>query len=108
MGYGYYTLPDGREAGYGVEAECDHPECSEQIDRGLAYLCGRHPDGWRGDEEPGCGRYFCGKHEFDHNCPNPACGAYALEGTGWCGLAAEHDLPHEDPWSGREFMEVEA
>lgn len=71
MGYAYYTLPDGREAGYGVEAECDHPDCTEQIDRGLGYLCGNDPDGYRDDSEPGCGRYFCGQHDVDHDCPNP-------------------------------------
>lgn len=27
MGYAYYLLPDGREAGYGVEAECDADDC---------------------------------------------------------------------------------
>lgn len=71
MGYAYYTLPDGREAGYGVQAECDAEGCTEQIDRGLGYLCGDDPDGWREDSAPGCGRYFCGQHDGDHDCPNP-------------------------------------
>lgn len=71
MGYGYYVLPDGREAGYGVEAPCDHPDCTVVIDRGLGYLCGNQPDGHRDDDEPGCGRYFCGEHDVDHDCPNP-------------------------------------
>lgn len=71
MGYAHYTLPDGREAGYSVEAECDKDGCTEQIDRGLGYLCGSAPDGWRDFEEPGCGRYFCGQHSVDHDCPNP-------------------------------------
>jgi hypothetical protein len=71
MGYAYYILPDGREAGYGVEAECDREGCAERIDRGLAWLCGNDPDGWRDLSEPGCGKYFCGKHTCDHNCPNP-------------------------------------
>ncbi len=59
MGYAYYTLPDGREAGYGVEAECDAPGCQVRIDRGLGYLCGRNPDGHKDAEEPGCGNYYC-------------------------------------------------
>jgi len=60
MGYAYYTLPDGREAGYGVEATCDAPDCSTEIDRGLAYLCGENPLG----DEYGCTGYFCDKHLF--------------------------------------------
>lgn len=28
-----------RDIGYGVPAECDHPECTERIDRGLGYVC---------------------------------------------------------------------
>lgn len=71
MGFAYYVLPDGREAGYGVEATCDAEGCETRIDRGLGYLCGDSPDGWRDESEPGCGRYFCGAHEFDHDCPNP-------------------------------------
>jgi hypothetical protein len=60
MGYGYYVLPDGREAGYSVEATCDEPGCDAQIDRGLGYLCGTDPGG----SEDSCGDYFCGKHLF--------------------------------------------
>ena len=47
-----------RDIGYGVPAECDHPECHEKIDRGLSYVCGGEPYG--GDE--GCGLFFCGEH----------------------------------------------
>lgn len=47
-----------RDIGYGVPAYCDHPGCKEEIDRGLAYVCGGEPYG--GDR--GCGLYFCGKH----------------------------------------------
>lgn len=71
MGYARYLLPDGREAGYGVEAECDRPGCPRRIDRGLAYLCGQHPDGHRDPSEPGCGYYFCPDHLGSHDCPNP-------------------------------------
>jgi hypothetical protein len=31
---------NGREIGYGVDAECDVPGCTAEIDRGLAYRCG--------------------------------------------------------------------
>ena len=47
-----------RDIGYGVPALCDHPECSEEIDRGLSYVCGGGPYGG----EHGCGLYFCEKH----------------------------------------------
>jgi hypothetical protein len=47
-----------RDIGWGVPCECDHPECNEEIDRGLSYVCGGKPYGG----EPGCGLYFCGKH----------------------------------------------
>lgn len=65
MGYGYYVLADGREAGYTVDATCDRDGCDAEIHRGLAYLCGT----WPGESpEDGCGRYFCGDHELDHDC----------------------------------------
>ena len=51
-----------RDVGYGVPAKCDHPDCDEDIDRGLAYVCGGEPYG--GDK--GCGLHFCGKHLY-HN-----------------------------------------
>jgi hypothetical protein len=47
----------GRDIGYGVPAQCDHPKCSEEIDRGMSYRCG---DGSHG--EVGCGLFFCEKH----------------------------------------------
>jgi hypothetical protein len=47
-----------RDIGYGVPAYCDHPDCNEEIDRGLAYVCGGEPYG--GDA--GCGLYFCENH----------------------------------------------
>jgi hypothetical protein len=47
-----------RDIGYGVPSICDHPDCSEEIDRGLGYVCGGEPYGG----EHGCGLYFCDKH----------------------------------------------
>lgn len=47
-----------RDIGYGVPAYCDHPDCNEEINRGLSYVCGGEPYG--GSE--GCGLYFCYKH----------------------------------------------
>ena len=48
----------GRDIGYGIIAFCDHPDCNEEIDRGLAYVCAGEQ--LYGGE--GCGLYFCGKH----------------------------------------------
>ena len=47
-----------RDIGYGVPAICDHPECLEEIDRGLGYVCGS--DVYGGDF--GCGLFFCSEH----------------------------------------------
>lgn len=105
MGYGQYTLPDGREAGYLVEAECDMPGCTLRIDRGLGYLCGELPDGHRDDEAAGCGKYYCEPHLAHHDCSNPGCDAWDEDETAMCALAKDHDLPHRDR-DGDEFTEV--
>ena len=49
-----------RDIGYGVPSICDHPGCTERIDRGLGYVCGATPYG----EPKGCGLFFCGKHQI--------------------------------------------
>jgi hypothetical protein len=49
---------EGRDIGYGVPAICDQPDCDEQIDRGLSYVCGSEAYGG----ENGCGLFFCEKH----------------------------------------------
>lgn len=60
MGWAFCgTDANGREIGYGVEAECDHPDCHEKIDRGLGYCCGSMHNG---DNDDGCGGYYCLKH----------------------------------------------
>lgn len=61
-----------RDIGYGVPAECDHPQCHERIDRGLAYVCGAEPYGG----EKGCGLYFCLKHQVGDHQRCPRCNAY--------------------------------
>lgn len=59
MGYAVYWLDDqSRFGGYGVPCQCEHPDCKEKINRGLACVCGNEPGG--GDH--GCGLYFCGHH----------------------------------------------
>lgn len=55
-----------RDIGYGVPAWCDHPKCNNEIDRGLAHVCGGEPYGGN----RGCGLYFCGDHLFGRSlCP---------------------------------------
>ena len=63
--------PDlGRDIGYGVPSVCDHPDCSEEIDRGLGYVCGGLPYGG----EQGCGLFFCEDHkELDLTTYNRIC-----------------------------------
>lgn len=51
-----YDSTNQRDIGYGVPCECEHPNCTERINRGMGYACGG------GFPEDGCGRYFCGKH----------------------------------------------
>lgn len=111
MGYGYYLLPDGREAGYTVEAICDADGCKTEIDRGFGYLCGEMPDGHRDPDESGCGKYHCPDHQGDHDCPKQECGAYpcpdceeALADP--CGLLEGHTGGHEDVY-GRGFTRTE-
>lgn len=52
------TDSKGRPIGYAHEATCDHPGCTEKIDRGLSYACG----GMHGEEGYACEGYFCSKH----------------------------------------------
>ena len=60
MGYQVYKVGK-RFGGYGVPAICEHPDCKEEIDRGMSYACGEEPF-----SEYGCDRYFCSKHTEIH------------------------------------------
>lgn len=62
MSWAFGINAERREIGYGVLALCDESLCPNQIDRGLAYVCGGMHDG--GDW--GCGRYFCYPHLYSH------------------------------------------
>lgn len=59
MGYSVYEDRNvaGRWAGYAVPAECDLPDCTSLIDRGMAYLC-------ENEEGCGCGFFFCSDHLY--------------------------------------------
>jgi len=62
MGYSvYYSIENNRFQGYGVPAYCDHPDCTNEIDRGISYVC-------CGDQlhTNSCGGYYCQDHE--HLC----------------------------------------
>lgn len=59
MGYSIgYDHNHKRDIGYGVPSICDHPDCDQNIDRGLSYVCGTDPYGG----ENGCGLFFCSEH----------------------------------------------
>jgi hypothetical protein len=81
MGYAHYEIiRNGRtiEAGYAVEAVCEEAGCKAKIDRGLAYLCGKHPGG----DERGCGGYFCEQHLYgDNQCKR--CSDVADKANAW-------------------------
>lgn len=106
MGYAHYTLPDGREAGFAVEAECDQDGCTEQIDRGMGWLCGQNPLGHKDDGEPGCGNYYCTDHLHQHNCPSDGCGSYSPDGNLYCNRINGHEGSHTDP-DGETFTRTE-
>lgn len=52
----------GRPIGYAHEATCDHPECTERIDRGLSYVCGN----MHGEDEFSCEKYYCENHRTNY------------------------------------------
>ncbi|MBO8189222.1 hypothetical protein [Streptomyces spirodelae] len=86
MHYEIYRDGERLDAGYGVEAVCEETGCQEQIDRGLAYLCGSTPGG----DEYGCGRYYCGKHLY--------LGSGAPVSSGLClRYDARYTAEHPDP-----------
>lgn len=66
-----------RDIGYGVPAICDHPDCSEEIDRGLSYVCAnQEPREGRGDKGGGCGLYFCAQHLRAYGSKCERCAKY--------------------------------
>lgn len=107
MGYARYDLPNGQEGGYAVAAECDHPDCRTRIYRSLDALCGADPDGYRDPDDAGCGLYFCGLHEDDHECTNPACAVWDAEENMSCDLVrGHHDPDHYDAVGDTWFTET--
>lgn len=89
MGYSIgYDSRWERDIGYGVPAICDHPECGEEIDRGLGYVCGGEPYGG----EKGCGLFFCSKHLQHRNKVHSYGG---LESTQLCTRCARYSKPYK-------------
>lgn len=112
MGYASYTLPDGREGGYAVKAECDKPDCHEQINRGMDYLCGEVPGGHE-TGVAGCGNYHCPPHQNPtaHDCQHPPCDLWDPTENMTCELLRGHDGAHynvdEDEHFTATFQEVQ-
>ena len=48
------------EVGVAVDQECDEPGCTEKIVRVYDFVCGED----HGDNESGCGKYFCSQHLY--------------------------------------------
>ena len=61
MGWASGTNYEGRAIGYSRSSTCEHEDCNEKINLGLAYCCGGL-DGVNG--LMGCGHYFCYEHLF--------------------------------------------
>lgn len=59
MGFAVYKLDNYRWGGYAVPTICEHPDCTEEISRGMANACGGEPF-----SDIGCDLYFCSKHLF--------------------------------------------
>jgi hypothetical protein len=85
-----------RDIGYGVPAVCDHPECNEEINRGLSYVCAEEVP-YGGD---GCGLYFCEKHRSE-SLPSDA---YDWS-SGCCERCAAEKEPFDAKPDTREWIE---
>lgn len=94
-----------RDIGYGVPAVCDHPDCTEKIDRGLSYVCGGEPYG--GDD--GCGLYFCGWHLSGNFCVRCRAGEEPFEKKPDVEEWVRHKLTDESwaEWRAENLEEVE-
>lgn len=94
MGYGSYETPLGT-GGYNVPDLCNLDGCTEEIDRGLAYLCGNYPGVPEGG---GCGRWFCGSHLF-----TPPEEVGSLMGGGFCPSCQDrYEKDHPGCWDRDE------
>lgn len=50
-----------RHIGYSVFAICDHPNCTVEIDRGLAYMCCEDPK-----PSASCEGFYCAEHRDNY------------------------------------------
>lgn len=98
----------GRAIGYAHQAKCDHPDCNNDIDRGLSYACGD----MHGATEIGCEKYFCEDHRSntveDHGdfvCVCDECSALLVESGNWVVNESEGIIQRqkEEPYSEDEL-----
>lgn len=112
MGWAYGIDGNGREVGYGVEAECDHPDCHVKVWRGLSERCGAL-DCETDDGTPGCGNFFCDTHlvsiiyvgEAEHAVVSPCDGGFCLSCTTAIEAGRFASLPVLDSNGGRVWRE---
>lgn len=53
-----FSENQNRDVGYAVPAICDHPGCTAEIDRGIAYMCCEISP----DHHATCGGFYCAYH----------------------------------------------
>lgn len=87
---------DGRDVGYGVPAECDHPECKTRIDRGMAYQCET------------CNLFFCGMHRAGNACDRCLSGELPFDPKPDLPEWLEHKETHPSwaQWRARRTIET--
>lgn len=56
-----FSENQNRDVGYGILAICDHPECTAEIDRGLAYICCEDIN-----HNACCGAFYCAEHRENY------------------------------------------
>ena len=56
-----FSKEQNRDVGYGVPAICDHPGCSNAINRGIGYLCCEDIS-----HVASCQGYFCEDHRHNY------------------------------------------
>lgn len=106
MGYAV-GFRDDRWIGYGVPAECDRPECTVEIDRGMGYVCG---DVWGAEDTEGCGLFFCARHGGGSICERCEAGAAPFAPKPDSDEWVDHMLTDEswEEWRGENPAQVEA
>jgi hypothetical protein len=87
-----YDDSHDRDIGYGVPCRCEHPDCDQEIHRGLAHLCG-------GKLGSRCGLYFC----YDHLYYIPE--NIKVDSDAICERCCENQAPFEAKPDLRKWVE---